>query len=145
LPPSAATGWSRFAYADSPQFDLFGTQTAGLQKAMFEAFKRADYAAAIAQAKLIIDKVYVDIDAHIICDLSYRELGDAAQSVRHHDIVIGLLGSIRTGDGKTPATAFTVITVGEEYSLLHAWGMKPRGQALIEVDGAHVRLAGRRG
>jgi len=127
----------RFAYADSPGFDVFGARSAGLRKAMFESFQKADFAGAAAQAEQLLEDSYVEIDAHIVCDLAYQRLGDAARARRHHDSVTGLLASIRTGDGRTPATAFTVITVREEYGVLHAFGIKPTHQSLIQ-DGGHA-------
>jgi hypothetical protein len=48
----------------------------------------------------------------------------------------GILTSIlKSGDGKTPATAFKVIAAPEEYALLNALNFKMTKQSLIENDG----------
>src|SRR5262249_27950743 len=78
----------RFAYSESPDFDLFGVKTQALREKMSAAFRAGDFAGAVAQAKLVLDQVYVDIDAHVVCDLGYRKLGDATRAKQHHDIVL---------------------------------------------------------
>jgi hypothetical protein len=129
-------GALRLAYADSAEFDLMGSRTDEPRTAMFQALNAGDYKAALIQAGKVIDQDYVDIDAHVVCDLADQRLGDAAAAKRQHDIVLGLLRSVRTGDGSTPATAFSVITVGEEYAVMRAFAMKVTSQALIR-DGGH--------
>ncbi len=57
----------------------------------------------------------------------------------------GLVESVlASGDGKSPQTAFTVISVGEEYAILRALNLRVESQALIEghidaltVEGEH--------
>jgi len=127
----------RFAYADSPGFDAFGTKSIALRKAMYGALQRGDFREAASQAERVLEANYVDIDAHAVCATAYDKLGDTAPAKRHRDALAGLLDSIRTGDGKTPATAFTVITVAEEYSVMRQLGLKTTGQALLR-DGAHA-------
>jgi hypothetical protein len=129
--------WSalRLAYADSAEFDLSGDRTDQARKAMFAALNAGDDKAALIQAKLILDQDYVDIDAHVAADLAYQHVGDVASAKREHDIALGLLRSIRTGDGATPQTAFTVISVGEEYATMRAFDLKVTDQALIQAAG----------
>jgi hypothetical protein len=134
--PAIDWGALRLAYSDSAEFDLTGSRTDEARTAMFQALNAGDYKAALAQAGKIIDQDYVDIDAHVISDLADQQLGDAAAAKRQHDIVLGLLRSVRTGDGSTPAKAFTAISVGEEYAVMRAFAMKVTSQALIQ-DGGH--------
>jgi hypothetical protein len=48
----------------------------------------------------------------------------------------GLIDSIRSsGDGKSPATAWVVISVDEEYAVLRALEFKPSGQSLLRQNG----------
>jgi hypothetical protein len=126
----------RFAYAESSGFDLLGTKSAEARKAMNEALRTNDYAGALVQANLILDQDYVDIDAHFVSEIANTKLGNSDEAKKQHSIVIGLLQSIRTGDGKTPETAFTVITVREEYSLIRMLGLRRQNQALI-ANGGH--------
>jgi hypothetical protein len=133
--PSVDWGALRLAYSDSAEFDLTGGRTDAPRKAMFEAINSGDFKAALVQARLILDQDYVDIDAHVVADLADEKLGDAAGAKREHDVVVGLLRSIRTGDGLSPAQAFTPISVGEEYAMMRAFDMKVSGQALIQAAG----------
>jgi hypothetical protein len=129
-------GVLRFAYADSAEFDLTGARTDAARKAMFAAVNAGDPKAALVQARLILAQDYVDIDAHLVADLASNKLGDAATASHEHEIVLGLLRSIRTSDGASPATALKVITVGEEYAMMRAFDMTVTGQALMQ-DGGH--------
>ena len=131
------TDWGalRMAYADSAEFDLTGGRTDAARKAMFDALNAGDAKAALDQARLILAQDYVDIDAHVVADWADQKLGDAPGAKREHDIVVGLLRSIRTGDGSSPAKAFTPISVGEEYAVMRAFDMKVSDQALIQAAG----------
>jgi hypothetical protein len=125
----------RFAYAETANFDVTGMKSAATRKAMNEALRANDYAAAIVQANLILEENYVDIDAHVVSDIANTKLGNTDEAKKQHAIAIGLLRSIRTGDGKTPETAFTVITVHEEYSLIGVLGLRRQQQAVIANAG----------
>ncbi len=125
----------RFAYAETGDFDLTGQRIEPAHKKMFDAFAAGKFAEAISDANQILDHDYVDIDAHVICDLAYQRLGDSAKSKPHHEIVLGLLNSIHTGDGQTPETAMTVISVGEEYAVLRVFGLRRSKQSLIQANG----------
>jgi hypothetical protein len=128
-------GALRLAYADSAEFDLTGARTDAARKAMFAAVNAGDPKVALAQARLILAQDYVDIDAHLVANLASSKLGDAATAAREHNIVLGLLRSIRTSDGLSPATALNVITVGEEYGMMRAFDMTVTGQALVQQGG----------
>jgi hypothetical protein len=125
----------RFAYAESAGFDVTGMKSAATRKAMNEALRANDYAGAIAQANLILNENYTDIDAHVVSDVANMKLGNTDEAKKQHAIAVGLLRSIRTGDGKTPETAFTVITVHEEYSLIGVLGMRRQRQAVFSNGG----------
>ncbi|HEY3886946.1 MAG TPA: DUF4919 domain-containing protein [Caulobacteraceae bacterium] len=133
--PAIDWGALRMAYADSAEFDLTGGGADPARKAMFAAINAGDAKAALAQAQLILAQDYVDIDAHVVADLANEKLGDAAGAKREHDIVVGLLRSIRTGDGSSPAQAFTPISVGEEYAVMRAFDLKVTAQELILAAG----------
>jgi hypothetical protein len=73
----------------------------------------------------------VDIDAHLVTAIALKELGSPLESQHHVRWFRGLVDSIlASGDGRTPQTAFVVISVPEEYSVLRVLRMRPTGQAL---------------
>ena len=84
----------------------------------------------------------VDIDAHLIRAIALKELGRVAESDHHAEWFRGLVDSILTsGDGRTPQTAFVVISVAEEYSILRVLQMKPTRHVIMNtgVDALHVQ------
>lgn len=124
----------RYAYAetgrrpDRAENDLVGT--------MFRAYKAKDFDGAIAAAQKILAVNYLDIDAHVICDLSYRMLSNTISAEPCHEMASRLLRSIyESGDGATPETAYEVIAVREEYSFLNALGLTPMSQNLVTRGG----------
>ncbi|MGH6970677.1 MAG: hypothetical protein ACREEQ_03620, partial [Caulobacteraceae bacterium] len=78
---------------------------------------------------------YVDIDAHMIAAFCEENAGDAAAARLDRDIGLGLVKSIETGDGLTPAGAFTPIDVAEEYAVMRALGLSVTEQSLVRQDG----------
>lgn len=125
----------RQAYAASDNFDALGQKTGNARKAMFTALNASDFKTAAAQANFILALDYVDIDAHVVLDIAAAQAGDKAGAQREHDAVVGILQSIRTGDGLTPEHAFTPISIGEEYAMLRAFSLNPTHQALVRANG----------
>lgn len=125
----------RFAYADRPSFNVFRDGLENIRKQMFAAVSSKDYAGALNLAQRIIGQDYIDADAHLIIFLCYVKMGQPEKGVRDREIGLGLIRSINTGDGRTPATALSVITVPEEYTFLRASGLRPVSQSLVKEGG----------
>ena len=125
----------RFAYAETPDFDPLGAVTRTRREKMFAAYAAGDDKTALAEAVRILDQNYTDIAAHVVSEVASHDLGDEARSHQEHEIVVALLRSIRTGDGQTPATAFTVVSITEEYDYMHYLKYEFHQQALVSVDG----------
>jgi Domain of unknown function (DUF4919) len=78
------------------------------------------------------------MDAQIAASLAYAGSGDTAKGDFHKAVYLGLVNSILdSGDGKTPDTAYVVISTHEEYVTLRALGLQPAGQALSNA-GVHA-------
>src|SRR5262249_32176776 len=87
----------------------------------------------------------VDIDAHLIRAVALKELKRFTESEHHMNWFRGLVDSVLTsGDGRTPQTAFVVISVAEEYSILRVLRVRPRrhmtlssgvDELVVEIDG----------
>jgi hypothetical protein len=123
----------RMAFAKRPGFQLTGQDV--LKGEMFKAVEAADCAAALTEAKAVIAEAFVDADAHLVAAYCDEKQGDAAGATLERDIGLGLLKSIETGDGLSPASPFTVIDVDEELALMRAKGLKVVGQALVRQGG----------
>ena len=126
----------RNAYADSKSYNPYTGGTAELRRPFEQAFTAGDCDSVVQQGQAILEKNFVSIDTHLILGVCHRRLGRTEQAQYHTAIGHGLIESIlASGDGKTPQSAFVVISVAEEYSLLGALGAKKVQQALVHKDG----------
>jgi hypothetical protein len=106
------------------------------QKRMAEAFQKKEYGKAIESGEKLLKTCYVDLEAHFALSRAYTQLGKADQAKFHRYVFDGLVQStLKSGDGKTPATAFVVISTDEEYAVLGVWGARRTRQALLDQKG----------
>jgi hypothetical protein len=131
----------RVAYTESAAYRknaLERDKLSGLRSAMREAVAKHDSAALVPICNAIVDRVFVDLDAHKYLKHAHTDLGHPAEADFHRFVELGLLKSIIGGnDGKSAATAWRVVTVDEEYFVLRMIGAKPAQQHLKSIDGHH--------
>jgi hypothetical protein len=126
----------RLAYADNPPKDS-GTDP-DASKAMFAALRSKNYGKALEYAEKIMKANYVDINAHIVAAIAYKEKNDPEKEKFQRYVADGLVKSIlSSGDGKSQETAMTVISTDEEYVILRVYGLMPGSQALQSANGHH--------
>lgn len=125
----------RLAYTDTSEYSPYGSDRDSRQK-MFAALSASEYANALEFAKKILAQNFLDLNGHFGAFVAHRELGHADDAAHHRFLFEGLIHSIEnSGDGRSPATAFVVISTDEEYVLLNWLGLRATGQALINQDG----------
>jgi len=125
----------RLSYMDSPEYKA-AKDVSKSEDAMTEALNKKDYPAALKHAEAVLESNYVNIDAHFVAFVAHREMGATDKAEFHRTVFRGLVNSIRnSGDGKSPATAWVVINVHEEYVMLRVLGFKPSQQSLVNQDG----------
>jgi hypothetical protein len=125
----------RLGYMDSPEYKA-AKDVSSSEDAMFEALNKKDYSVALKSAEAVLECNYVNIDAHYIAFIANQEMGATEKAEFHRTVFRGLINSIRnSGDGKSPETAWVVISVHEEYVLLRILGFKPSGQSVMQKDG----------
>ena len=125
----------RFARAELPGYNpydaLADPDKGDLVRAM--GANDADRVAAIAND--IIARDYTDIDAHAALSTVLERRGERDEAAFELAVANGLLQSIeQSGDGMTPETAFVVIGIAEEYSLLGAKGLQVAKQSLLQTE-----------
>jgi uncharacterized protein DUF4919 len=126
----------RMAYADRP-VKKGETVDSDLRKQLFPALGKSNDEA-IEIADKVLAKNYLDIDAHIVSALAYKEKHDAEHEKLHNFVAEGLCRSIlASGDGQTLETAYVVISVDEEYTILRVLGWHRKEQTLLEGGGHH--------
>lgn len=123
------------AYTETAEYSPYGGDRAARQQ-MFGALNGKDYSAALEFANKILAGNFLDINAQFGAFVAHRELNHTDDAAKHKFLFEGLIRSIeKSGDGKTPATAFVVISTDEEYVLLNWMGLRATGQALVAADG----------
>ena len=127
----------RIAYSATDDASAYGSDRDERQ-VMNKALSDKKYKDAIKSADKILKTDYVNPYAHAAKAIAYRELGDAAKSEFHKAVYLGLINSIVAGaDGKTPETAYVVISTEEEYAVMQALGYQAGGQSL-QNSGGHT-------
>jgi hypothetical protein len=124
------------AYAKTSFYDPYNPKDT-ISMIMRRAVIQKKYSDALENARKILTTNFLDARAHLICSISYRALGDTVKSAFHDAVARGLIRSIyNSGDGKSFQTAFVVIAVPEEYTLLEVLGLRSGEQILIEHEGS---------
>jgi hypothetical protein len=126
----------RNAYAQDPSYDPYGFRVASWVAEMYDAYNAGDCGTALARAQSILQLNFVHIDAHFASARCQERAGHEEAGRRSMALVRGLLGSVlKSGDGKTMETAFHVVTIAEEYSVLRAFRLVRQHQTLLRVNG----------
>ena len=135
----------RESFLASPQFKVAADQAAELKALRAKMrFLMEDLSSEeiVEVAKKMLGIDYTDMEAHKILQQTYQILGDARNQKKYHDIEFGLLNSIvRSGDGKTCRTGWSVLQVAEQSFILDMLGARLVKQTLeggrcdrMEVD-----------
>jgi hypothetical protein len=127
----------RFAYSRSKNADPYGTdhdKRRQMNAAVIE--KRCDEAIKMADA--LLASIYLSPDAHVAKSNCYRAAGDNAKADFHKAIYLGLINSVLAkGDGATVGSAYTVVTIEEEYAVMKALGYTAWAQIFLR-QGEHT-------
>jgi hypothetical protein len=109
-----------------------------LRNSFMQKMKDGNPAAALKDAEIIIGHNMAEPEGHLLAMMAYRELNKADDAAFQRKIVSAWVDSLqRSGDGKSPATAFQVVDVGEEYFYLNVvLGVGfPTSQSLVQREG----------
>ena len=127
----------REAYAASSEYSPPESDP-DARRAMYDALSKRRYDEAIRIAEKVLKQSYLDIDAHHVLSIAYRESKDPIRADFHHGVAGGLINAIlKSGDGKNFQTAMVVLATHEEYIILSVLALGPGSQALQKKDG-HV-------
>jgi len=98
-------------------------------------YKEKDWEERVNIYRSRLEACPVDIKAHNIIFYSLDILGRVEEADQHVRWYEGLMNSIiKSGDGKTPETAYRVIFVTEEYNFMWAKGLKPSSQSYVDTE-----------
>jgi hypothetical protein len=86
----------------------------------------------MAHAGEVFEVNFVHMEAHKIAAFCLKNVGNEEEARREYAMFLGLFSSVlKSGDGKSPETAFVVIAVDEGYSVLETASLTPVKQALV--------------
>jgi hypothetical protein len=129
-------GALRFAFFETEDYNALSGMID--YRTLWVAVRQQNWPEAAKQAEIVLAKNYVDINAHLVAHIAYRQQGDAEKAKLHRRWADGLLASVKAGgDGKSPATAWHVISTSEEYAVFRSMNLRPVGQALIGDKEGH--------
>lgn len=124
----------RLAFYESSNYNPYSPMLT--YRPLWGALAQNNYAEAIKIAQSVFEKNFIEVNANMVAHIAYRETGDTERAAFHRFMADGLLASIKsTKDGKTPETAFEVISVSEEYGLMRSLELRPIKQSLINNNG----------
>lgn len=132
----------RMAYAATPKYSYATDwKVRELRAAMRKAYDAGDCLAALARAAEIFEINFVNIDAHLGAHLCHKKDGNTERERQEVMVFRGLVTSVlRSGDGRSPATAMVVITTDEEYAAMQALGVKMERQLLVREGASSFDL-----
>jgi hypothetical protein len=99
------------------------------------AMQKADPREAIRMAEKLLPTQLANVELYSNLANYYKQTGNAQQSARYLAIATRLMAPALTGkDGKTPRTAFEVISARETFYILTARGLPYHGDGVLGVD-----------
>lgn len=122
----------RMGYTQTAQYNPYGKDEN--IPLMFEALEAKEFTKAIKHAESVLEKNYVDIDAHYVLLTAYSETGNTKRSKFHQTVAMRLIDSIATDNGSSPESALHVINVREEYILLNIAGLEMQKQTSQSIN-----------
>lgn len=118
------------------QHETVSSQVSDLRKEMFEAMNRDDATKVRDKARAIIKLDFLDLEAQKSRYQACTILKEEPCATRGKRTELGLLKAVvSSGDGKSCATAWKVVTINEEYFILRMRGYKMQEQSVAQEAG----------
>lgn len=131
----------RLSYVQSDDYDPYSTRTRPLFEDTWQALNAKDCATVIAKSNALLKIDFTRIVIHALRSNCFDQLGDAANASRELTIGRGLAASLLgSGDGKSPSSAYVVVTLNEEGFVLHQLGVRQEQQSLVNDSGHEYDL-----
>jgi hypothetical protein len=109
----------------------FAERCPGSAGILFDSMQRKDMGGVVKLTDAILAACPIDIDAHYLRAIALRNLGFVDEAEQHIAWYSGLLDTVlASGDGKTKASPYLVVSVAEEYAVLRALRLELKSQTL---------------
>jgi hypothetical protein len=102
------------------------------RKKIVDAYRAGDVDSVLSLSDTWLKRLPIDAEVHLMVAMCYKEKSDLPDMCQHLNVFYGLLASITSGgDGLSKQTAFKVVSLDEESTLVHEIGGKVQKQELI--------------
>jgi len=126
----------RNEYVNTSLYNPFDSHQRDAVRAMFEALDANELKKCVKQANEVLDVNFTNLSAHAGAAICFGKLDDSDEQEMHSRIYDGLIGAIAaTGNGKSPQSAFVVISVDEIYDFLQSQDLEVVTQKLQDSGG----------
>ncbi len=123
----------RHAYTHTPHYNPYRSGAPDAE--LIDLMRAENWSAAVVRCEQLLADDYMHAPLHLTLSYIYQQLEDEGRAAWHLQFARGLISSLlSSGDGRSPQTAFKVITVREEYEMLRALSLESLGQRLIAQD-----------
>lgn len=97
-----------------------------------KAMEAGEFGKAYEIASTWLNQCPIDASAHMWAFGALKQLGEVEKAEEHKRWYWGIIDSIlKTGDGKSPETAYVTISISEEYKVLQYFRLKPVEQSVV--------------
>ena len=125
----------RAVYPKTSLYDPYSSETASVKRDMFAAFEGRDYENGAKLAQRILDRNYLDMDAHMAMSRLYGKDAENEKADFHIKVMSRLLQAVKqSGDGSSLESAFKVLSTEEEYFITAYLGGRVISQELQGDD-----------
>ncbi len=126
----------RLTYARTTRYNPYHDPGQGWRDSLTIGRRTEDYDKMIKYGSLILDSNFVDLGSHMALGYAYYRRGDTVKFQYERWITRELVNSINlAGNGKNFATAYHVISVDEEHTMIGLMGLRILQQTLVTDSG----------
>jgi hypothetical protein len=125
----------RITYAFTKDYDPYSVAVMDPLIAAAEAANKNDCKLALKKAAEVLRRQFINIGAHLVRRTCFEKTNDKLLEAERA-ITRGLGESVlESGDGKSPKSAYVVVTLEEQSFVLAQLGLLKGAQALVDDDG----------
>jgi hypothetical protein len=122
-------------YPLTTKYSPYGNVEQAQKLVAFASMEEKNWDACLHATKLILEENYTSITGHYGALACHFESGQQENGEYHNAMLDGFIDAIwRSGDGKTPATAFYITSTNDLYAFVQLNGMVAIGQSLVYYE-----------
>ncbi|MBN1542991.1 DUF4919 domain-containing protein [candidate division KSB1 bacterium] len=131
----------RKVFVSTTAYNPYDPDVADWRDKARSAWKNSELSTAVQLTKQILERNFLDLEAHFLLRQAMKQLDQPEQAEYHHRVLKGLFEAIgKSGDGKTPQTAFRLISADETPIVLHLLNLKLKESKRVQIDRSRFDL-----